>query len=106
MCVKAVKECLGDAESWADMWRASGRHDMAASHVPIIVHEDAVPHFSGFLDLILQTMKQSFFDFCGKQILQSPVLQEMFFECEVPLQQFGAGQLDVSVVTHGRLVNA
>lgn len=59
ICVKVLKECLGDAKSWADMWRASGRHDMAASHVPIIVHEDAVPHFSGFLVLILEAMKQS-----------------------------------------------
>ena len=62
--MKVVKECLGDAESWAEMWRSSGRHDVAASHVPIIVHEDAVPHLSGFLVLILQAMKQSFFDFC------------------------------------------
>lgn len=41
-----MEDCLGSAEDWVDLWCASGREDMRA-HVPIIVHEDAVPHFSG-----------------------------------------------------------
>lgn len=43
---QAMEDCLGSPEDWADLWRASGREDMR-THVPIIVHEDAVPHFSG-----------------------------------------------------------
>ena len=42
-----IDECLG---SWADfsaMWHASGCGELSSTHVPIIIHEDAVPHFSG-----------------------------------------------------------
>lgn len=42
-----MKECLGTAADWADLWRACGCDEQATTHVPIIVHEDGVPHFSG-----------------------------------------------------------
>lgn len=44
---EVMDECLG---SWADfsaMWHASGCGELSSTHVPIIIHEDAVPHFSG-----------------------------------------------------------
>ena len=46
---EVMAECLG---SWADfgsLWRASGCDELASTHIPIIIHEDAVPHFSGAL---------------------------------------------------------
>ena len=45
---QAMEACLGSPADWVDLWCASGREDMW-THVPIIVHEDAVPHFSGSL---------------------------------------------------------
>lgn len=42
--LQALSECLGSRDDWAELWRASGRGEMANTHVPIIVHEDAVPH--------------------------------------------------------------
>ena len=42
-----MEQCLGSKADWADLWCASGRPALATTHVPIIVHEDAVPHFSG-----------------------------------------------------------
>ena len=44
---QVMAQCLGLPTAWADVWRMSGRPEMATTHVPIIVHEDAVPHFSG-----------------------------------------------------------
>ena len=44
---KVLKECLGTDSDWADLWRACGCDEQATTHVPIIVHEDGVPHFSG-----------------------------------------------------------
>ena len=29
------------------MWHASGCGELSSTHIPIIIHEDAVPHFSG-----------------------------------------------------------
>ena len=37
----------GLGPDWGDLWRARGCGELAESHVPIIVHEDGVPHFSG-----------------------------------------------------------
>ena len=49
LSTKVLKQCLGSQTDWADLWRARGCNDLATSHVPIIVHEDGVPHFSGAL---------------------------------------------------------
>lgn len=42
-----MAECLGSPADFADMWHASGSDDLASTHIPIIIHEDGVPHFSG-----------------------------------------------------------
>lgn len=39
-------ECLGEPAQWAKLWKASGRSGEPAV-VPIIIHEDGVPHFQG-----------------------------------------------------------
>ena len=41
-----MAECLGSHDDFGKLWRASGRDHMA-SCIPIIIHEDGVPHFSG-----------------------------------------------------------
>ena len=52
---QAMAESLGSPDDWAELWRASGRGEMATTHIPIIVHEDAVPHFSGALGYVCST---------------------------------------------------
>lgn len=44
---KMIHECLGADKDLAALWTASGVPELAGTHVPIIVHEDAVPHFAG-----------------------------------------------------------
>ena len=44
---KVIHECLGADKDLAALWTASGVPELAGTHVPIIVHEDAVPHFAG-----------------------------------------------------------
>jgi len=42
-----MAQCLGSPADFGKMWRASGCDELASTHVPIIIHEDGVPHFSG-----------------------------------------------------------
>ena len=46
---QVITECLGSREDFDALWRACGCDELVSSHVPIIIHEDAVPHFSGDL---------------------------------------------------------
>ena len=48
---EAMSQCLGQPAEWAMLWKASGRSD-EPTRVPIIIHEDGVPHFQGRLLLI------------------------------------------------------
>lgn len=42
-----MARCLGSWDDFGKMWRASGCDELASTHVPIIIHEDGVPHFAG-----------------------------------------------------------
>ena len=44
---EVMEACLGPPKEFAHIWRASGRVELAESHIPVIIHEDAVPHFAG-----------------------------------------------------------
>ena len=98
-----MAESLGSPDDWAELWRASGRGEMATTHIPIIVHEDAVPHFSGALGYVCSTRART---------QRHTVFLLSFLACvptlsfEDLLQQYGVGQLAVSGVTHGRPANA
>lgn len=49
ICAEVMAECLGSWTDFGNLWRASGCAELASTHIPIIIHEDAVPHFSGAL---------------------------------------------------------
>ena len=40
-------ECLGSWKDFGAVWHAAGCGEISSTHVPLIIHEDAVPHFSG-----------------------------------------------------------
>ena len=46
---QVMKECLGSWSDFGDLWRANESSELASTHIPMIFHEDAVPHFSGTL---------------------------------------------------------
>ena len=56
---EVMAQCLG---SWADfskIWKASGCDGcdrLASTHIPIIIHEDGVPHFSGVSYCIMRNV--------------------------------------------------
>ena len=58
-CCEVMAQCLG---SWADfrkIWKASGCDgcdQLASTHIPIIIHEDGVPHVSGVSNCIMRNM--------------------------------------------------
>ena len=46
-CTEVMAECLGSHDDFGKLWRASERGHMPSTCIPIIIHEDGVPHFSG-----------------------------------------------------------
>lgn len=54
-----MEECLGSQHDFKALWRASGCEDMALSDfIPVIIHEDAVPHFSGMIQKMVVKLFQ------------------------------------------------
>ena len=93
-----MHECLG---SWADfsaMWHASGCGELSSTHIPIIIHEEAVPHFSGISEkssvVFLSGFQAIKFD-KGTYCLRTKKA------IEAARQQFGVGALDASGAMHG-----
>ena len=114
-----MAQCLGSPADFGKMWRASGCDELASTHVPIIIHEDGVPHFSGAMHCFLHYTFQHFFKckMCwNSRIIQKscmasqrpkmPQIQSYIhapkFVPEVAQPQFGAGALAVCGVTLGK----
>lgn len=104
-----MAQCLGLPADFGKLWRASGCDELASTHVPIIIHEDGVPHFSGM-------WLQYFSTFHMESVLEQPNQTEELhvstpqmhrysppkFVPEVVQPQFGAGALVVCGVTLGK----
>ena len=48
--MQVILECLGSWKDFGAMWQATGFDELSSTHIPIVIHEDGVPHFSGILD--------------------------------------------------------
>ena len=94
---EVMAECLGSEDDFGKIWRASGRDHMASTHIPIIIHEDGVPHFSGIWACMHEVR------FLGDSTATNPDNNRggvFFFEAAPP--RFGAGALDVSGMILGK----
>ena len=94
-----MKECLGSWSDFADLWHASECGELASTHVPMIFHEDAVPHFSG-----ASHVKQVLFR-STLVLKENPnyTMLSYLFPYQVARPRFGHGALDAFAGTRGRI---
>lgn len=107
--VKVFRECLGSWADFRDLWRASGcdeRDELAQSHIPIIIHEDAVPHFSGTWRISQHFSENSIFEQRGKktQFFTGYSRRICFLQTSTKAAQqlFGVGALGAFGVIRGK----
>lgn len=94
---EVMAECLGSEDDFGKIWRASGRDHMASTHIPIIIHEDGVPHLSGIWACMHEVR------FLGDSTATNPDNNRgCVFFCEAAPPRFGAGALDVSGMILGK----